>query len=309
VVLLGDPFIFILNLALLGATALLASLPGFTFGEQLRLIRDETMALAFSGTCLATALGVSHLIIDDLNKGMVPLVMSRPVSPSAFVFGKWTGLAGVMGILLLSSGTACLWATRVTHFEQEVEALGISVYLAVIVLTLLGMAVKNYLFRGAYVWQTNLVLTGVFILSFLLLNFFGYNGQSQRAYGYLVDWKSFYAFLFLFLAILVYSAILAMFSMRVNQSMLMIIAIILFFGGLLSQYLIGFVPFVDIQQVLQTVLPNWQIYWLSDWLSDNKAIPAGYVLGAVIHAFGQALFFLLVAVWLFKRKEIKGAMA
>ncbi len=43
----GDPFFLVLHLSVTTLTALLGAIPGFTYGEHIRLLRDQCLALQF----------------------------------------------------------------------------------------------------------------------------------------------------------------------------------------------------------------------------------------------------------------------
>ena len=72
------PLVILVNLSFIAITSLVAGLPGFTFGEQVQMLRDQVLAMAFSGGCLVAAFGAGMLVSDDMQNGMIPLIMSRP---------------------------------------------------------------------------------------------------------------------------------------------------------------------------------------------------------------------------------------
>lgn len=304
-VFLGDPFALLLNLFFLGATLFVASLPGFTFGEHIRMLRDQLTALAFSGGCLAAVLGGVCLISEDIRNGMVPVIMSRPVQPSAFIFGRWAGLMGVLAVLTVTAGTACLWATRLIFHEQEIETFGVTIYVSIILLVMILTAIWHYIFKGSFARQANLAASFSFIIVFVLLNFFGYEDGFSEKYGIFVDWESIYFYLYIFLALMVFSSIVCCFSVIFDQSLLMIFAAIIFFGGLFTQFFINMFPSNEIQHALQVIIPNWQTYWIADRLG-NTGFQFQNFLSYLFQAAGQSIIYLLIGTILFQRREIKG---
>lgn len=308
IVLLEDPFVFILNLFLLGAAVFFASLPGFTFGDQLRLFRDQVLALAFSGSCLAVVLGASHAIIADIRRGTVPVIMSRPVSGSALILGKWAGLMGIAFLLLATSAVAYLWGTRLVHFEQFVEPLGLAVYVACVLLTLVVMVVRHYLFRGAFVWPANLALPIILLCAFAILNFWGYNGQLPARYGALVDWRTLHAFAFLLMALAVFSSMVTCLSVVLDHAMLMGVSLLLFLAGLVVGCIVDLLPVLPLRAVAQVFLPNWQTFWIADRIAERDPIAFTYSVGCMVHSLGQALLYLWIGTWLFRRREVSGSL-
>ncbi len=306
-VFLGDPFVILLNLFFIGFTALIAGLPGFTFGEQVQLLRDQALAMAFSGGCLAATLGAAKLISEDMENGMISLIMSRPVRPSAFIFGRWTGIAGVIAVLTFTAMVSCLWATRIIHFEAEMEMLGLIVYSATVLLCLVFMAARHYFIRGsAFVWQTNLAIAFSICASFLILNFWGYNGRLPNNYGSLVDWKTAYAYIYIYLALCSFSAIICFLSVFLEQSILIIFGILLFFIGLFLRYFVEMIPEENARCVLMLFLPDWQKYWIADRLGWMASFPFFNISALFYQTFVQSILFLSFAIYIFRRREISG---
>ncbi len=56
--------------------------------------------------------------------------------------------------------------------------------------------------------------------------------------------------------------------------------------------------------VAWTVLPNMQLFWLLDAVTQNRAIPVQYVLMAGVYALAQIGVFLSLAVILFQRRDV-----
>ncbi|HBZ97675.1 MAG TPA: hypothetical protein DEO57_07500, partial [Phycisphaerales bacterium] len=53
-----------------------------------------------------------------------------------------------------------------------------------------------------------------------------------------------------------------------------------------------------------SILPNFQILWLSDALTQNLIIPGGYLLESVIYGGLYSVAILGVGIFLFQRREI-----
>lgn len=308
VVLMGDPLMLIMHIFIIGVTLLIACLPGFTLGGQLKLVRDQAMALSFMSGCLLAAVGAAKIISEDIRKGMLPTIMSRPVSYSALLAGKWMGLLITLVLIFISATTACLWASRIIKVEHMIETLGLAVYLGAVIITLLAVAVRHYLKGGNYMWQANIALSIVFVCSFLIINFWGYNGESSP-YGILVDWKSALAYLYIFMALIIFSACVSLMAVLMDISMLMACAVVLFFGGLFSGYFINMLfPSGLGNALLNTVIPNWQTYWISEIISFPEVSEFSYFVPRLFNAVFQSVLALVIAVFLFERKEIAGSV-
>ncbi len=303
-VLMNDPFFFLINLLYVGASVLIASLPGFTFGEHVQLLRDQTLAMVFSGGCLAAALGAGSLITEDIQGGILPILMSRPVKPSALIFGKWTGLAAALALLTFTGAVSFLWTSRLIYNEQAIETLGVSVYILTLLATLLALTVKHYLFRGNFLFHANIAVPAAMAAALLAINFFGYNGGQAASYGALVAWNGFISFAFIMLAIAIFAALMCLFAVFSEHAFLLSLAAVTFMAGLFTHYFANMVTYDDLRLFLLSVLPGWQTYWLGDAMLENPAACLRIMPQCLIQAAGQSFVFLLAAVFLFCRRQI-----
>jgi ABC-type Na+ efflux pump permease subunit len=308
-VLLSDPFTLILHLCLTAGAGLIACLPAFAFSEHLRLLRDQTLALTFLGGALAATLGAAKTVGEEGRKGMTPLIMSRPVSPGAYLCGKWLGLAAALFLLSASATAAYLWASRIAHFNHNIERLGLVALAISIALPLAGAGLNHFLHRGCFVRQANFALAGTLLVGLLIVNCWGYNGGVQAQFGTLPDWPTSLAYLYLYLALLTYSAILVAVAVSADLSVLMGVSAVVFFVGLLAEYLIStFIPNPAIGGIFRVFIPNWQLFWIAERLADAGPPPLSHFLSAATHAVGQALLFLLAGQAWLRRRELTGGI-
>ena len=309
-VLMGDPLTLIIHVLIIGLTLVIACMPGFSnVGGQLKLVRDQSLALSFMALSLLAAVGVRKALCDDMSKGMMPSIMSRPVSYSALILGKWAGVISSIFLLVTTAAIACLWTTRIIHYRLRIESLGLITYLVIFVVAMLTPALRHYWKGGNYMWQTNLTIAILFPIAFFVLNFFGFEGASGSSFGSLVDWRSALAFAYIFMPLMVFTAILMFFATIMDVSFLMICAALLFFGGLFSAYMVNLLFTSDtLKAAIWIFTPNWQLYWLSDDLASSHILSWAYLLPRLLNAVVQPAIFLILGIASFKRLEIKGSV-
>jgi hypothetical protein len=308
VVLMSDPIMLIMHIFLICITLLIASLPGFTLGGQLKLVRDQAMALTFMSGSLLAAVGAAKIISEDIRQGMLPTIMSRPVSYSALLAGKWFGLIASILLVFTSAAIACLWVSRIIYTEHMIEPLGFSTYLTIVLGTLLVVAVRHYFKGGNYMWQANISLIITFTATFFILNFWGYNGKPQP-YGATVDWQSAFAYLYVFMALIIFSAIATLMAVIMDVSLLMASSVVIFFLGLFSAYFINLIiPDGFLNALFNTVIPNWQTYWISEIVSSPKISQLSFFLPRLLNTILQSALFLIIATIFFERREIAGSV-
>lgn len=302
VVTLGNPSSLIIQLTILGCGILLACLPFFTFGEQLRLIRDQSLALCFLCGCIASVLGAATLVVDDIRRGAAAITMSRPVSGLCYIAGKWTGLMLSLCFILATACTACLWLTRITAVEEHLDRMGILLYLSAVAVALILMGVKHYFLGGCYVWQANLAILVCFLSAFAA----GVSLNSPVHAG--VDWKTLEAGVLITAALTVFSSLTVMYAVMFDTGILLAASVITFFGGLLSEHVLRTAALGSWGLTLgRAILPNWQLFWISDRLAEGGRVPLPFICHCLIHSLLYAMIVLCIAALFFGRRELGGS--
>jgi hypothetical protein len=310
VVCLSDPVYLVLLLCMLVLMALFASLPTFNFGEELRLIRDQSLALCFLGGCIVAVVGAATALVRDMRSGTVSILLSRPVSSLSFVLGKWTGIAGAIALYQVTATVACLWATRLIGtggHGEHLDMLALALYAAAIVVALGLVALKHYFMGGWYVWQASLAVCGSFVLAFLVLNFLGGDGRLQP-FGLGVNWPTAQACLLLLLAQLLFSALLLPVAIEGGMVSVMVAGVVFFFAGLLAEHLLAAaLPPGWLATTVKALVPNWQVFWISDFLATERPrLAPGFVAACLAHTALYSTACLLIAALLFNRRELTG---
>lgn len=305
VILLGDPFVLLMNLFFVGTTALLAGLPGFTFGEHIRMLSDQMLAMTFSGGCLAASLAAAKLLSEDIENGMLATIMSRPVHISALLFGRWTGIVCMLAVLVSSSCISFLWASRMIYFEEIVETLSLSVFLGIIIFSLILAGLRYYFFRDlTFAYDANILLPMLLFVGLLIIGFWGFEGGAQKNYASLVKWTGALPFAHIFMALLSFAAFACLFAIILNQSNVLVCAMLLFFGGLFIKYFIDMLPGQNAKYIVEVFVPDWQKYWLvSDFVLNTRKILGGF-LSLSVHSVFQSFILLCFAAILMSSREI-----
>ena len=305
-VLLGDPLFFIIYIFILGGTLLIAALPGFTLGGQLHLVIEQILALVFLAGAFMTVISATKVMGEDLLQGMIATILSRPVSPTVLLFGKWTGIVMANAFMLLTAIVAALWATRMVKVEHSVEILGVVVYLTVILMSLLIGVIHHYFKDGNFFKFVNILLFVLLSVSFLILNFWGYNGEAN-SYGALVDWSAASAFLYIFMALNILAAMMITCSVLFNITLVLVAGGIIFFFGLFSDFFLGllFTQTSFLRASFSLFFPDWQMFWyptLSDASIFNSML---YFISHFSHSLFQSCFYIIVAIIFFEKHEVK----
>ncbi len=169
-----------LTLALFAATLLLVGLTGWAFSEISRLSSLQGverlmqfsllllfLMLLFTGMLALTAVfTAAAAVAGELESGVAAAILARPLRRSAYLFGKWLGLAAVVGgFALLAGAGELVIVSRVAAFAppQPVAALALITAQALLMMTLsLALATRLSAVTSA------IISTVAFFLSWML---------------------------------------------------------------------------------------------------------------------------------------------
>lgn len=135
--------ILVFAVLLIGSSLLLGQL---SVGQDVKIIKDLGLAsLSFFGVLIAVFVGTS-LVHKELDKRTVFVVLTKPVSRSAFLVGKLLGLYGTLTVLTVAMGAAFLGLLAVLRVPIELgmlQAIGFT-WLELLVLTALTLVFSTF---------------------------------------------------------------------------------------------------------------------------------------------------------------------
>ena len=153
-------------------------------------------------------------------------------------------------------------------------------------------------------------------LAFVVINFIDKEWNFQ-AFGAGIDWRLTPAALLILMALFILAAIALACSTRLEMIPTLAICTGFFLIGIMSDYLFGRAAGEQaaasgfwnsagamISSVLYTVIPNWQLFWLSDALEKGRTIPWSYVGKAIAYMIGYLGAALALAMLLFEDREL-----
>ena len=295
---MGDPFCLVLHLSGILLMCLLGVIPGFAAGEHLKLLRDQCLALIFMLGSLGFVFGFICVVTDDIRRGAGSILVSRPIGGICLVAGKWCGVFATVMLLHVSFLVAYLWTSEIAWDAEFLNLVSLAFYLGVIVLAMGVAGLRHYLFGGSYAIVANItlliLLATIFTVRLLL------NGLGE------FDWSGIQSGIMLALGFIAFSAFLLPVAMFADAAIVLSVGITLFFFGLMSNYLISLVALpAQLQSIVQSLLPNWQIFWVADRLGAGADVPIGYYVSSGIHALLLLAVALIVGAIGFERMELK----
>jgi len=288
-------------------TVFLATPYYFAFGDEPKLVKNSTLAVMLLTGMLGAVLSASSSLAREIRAGTALAVLSKPVGRAQFLLAKYTGVAGAITIMAYVNLTACLLAGRMAfdaYGSTDKFALGIFILGIVLAYGMGGFS--NFFLRRPFVSDTLLCLVIMVTLSFLIINFFNKDGQSQ-AFGTGVDWRVIPAGILVLFALWIVAGLALACSTRLDMIPTLAICSAFFLLGTMSDYLFGRPAQAGAwwASALYAMTPNWQLFWLADALETGKTtFHWDYVAKALGYAIAYVGATLAIAVCLFEEREL-----
>jgi ABC-2 type transport system permease protein len=310
-----QPIVLVVAIAATIMIVLCNPFSAWTMRDDQRMFIDLGLATVFLATAILSAFIAANVLGREIDNRTVLTVVSKPVSRPVFIVGKFVGVSLTMMLSLLYLGLVYMLVemhgTLMTvrdPFHMPVIVFGNT---ALLVAVLLGAWMNYFYGKNFSAWTVG---AGVPLLGFayFLALFFDAEWNSVPLSKQFEPemWK---ALLLIGLAMLVLNAAAIAASTRLGQVFTLTIVIGVFVLGLLSDWMLGSRLASDSSMspllhgffsVCRAMLPNFQLFWLSDALTQKRVIPLDYIGYAVPYAAALVASLLSVATILFQRREV-----
>jgi hypothetical protein len=174
--------------------------------------------------------------------------------------------------------------------------------------TVLGTILLTAFLNYFYDWKfssTAIVLAGLFAtFGLIFLSFIDRNWQFNPTENHFNAFDI-YASVLLLLAIVIISALAVAFSTRFNIVITLGCCIGVFLLGLVSDYAFG--RFADSHlwaRIGRVLVPNLQVFWISDAIYEGNPVPAKYILIAASYSVCYSVAVISIAIAFFQRRQV-----
>ena len=304
--LVRQPVFLLLMTCSAGFSVFLACVPYFGFGEDPKLVKDSVLAIMLLAGLFGAVLSASASVAHEIRSGTALAVLAKPVGRARFLLAKYAGLLGALAVLTYVNLLSSLLASRMAfdaYGNTDTRAFWIFCACVVVGYALGGFT--NYFLRRPFVADAVFFVVAMITAAFVLINFIDKEGNLQKfAQG--VDWRLIPAAILIFFALAILAGLALACSTRWEMIPTLAICSAVFLLGLMSDYMFGRRAEAGSwwAQVLYTVVPNWQLFWLADALENQKTIPWTYVGQALVYVFGYLGASLALALLLFEDREL-----
>jgi ABC-type transport system involved in multi-copper enzyme maturation permease subunit len=307
-----QPVCLMLTTACVLSTALVPVLLMNQLGEQGKLVRDGGLAFHFVYGLLVAAFSASASIGREVRRGTVSSILAKPVSRELFFLAKYAGLLVVLLAFSFCATTATLLAERVS--EKFVQTPTFTAWVidwqtgTLLLLTpavsLLAAAALNWRFRRPFESSAFLLLMGLLAALMAVVGLFNRDG-SFGPYQPNLLWRMLPASALIALALGTIGAVALAISTRLT-----VVPTITLCGGILafgfmSDHLFGAAAVSSpVARVVYTLLPNWQHFWVVDFLRNGGTVPGLYCAQAALYGALYAGAALMAGIALFRHAQV-----
>lgn len=304
---LRQPVYGIIVASALFLLAISPSITMYSMSDDNKLLREIGLSTLFLTSLFIAIFSASGAIAEEISSKTIITVLSKPVRRPIFIIAKFLGVTTAVTLAHYICTIGLLMAIRhgvLSTASDEPDWTVLVTGMVIITLTFLLSILLNY----AYDWKissTAVILTGIFAtLGMIFLSFIDRNWQFNPA-GNGINSFDVYGAILLLLAAIIIVALAITLSARFNIVVTLSACIGIFLLGLISDYVFGRFAETELwAKIGRFLVPNLQVFWISDAIYEESAIPLKYILIGASYALCYTSAILLFAIAIFQRKQV-----
>jgi ABC-type transport system involved in multi-copper enzyme maturation permease subunit len=304
---LRQPIYFIIIVIALLLLLICPSLTMYTMDDDNKLLREVGLSTLFLTSLFIAIFAASGAVAEEIENKTIMTVLTKPVRRPIFVLAKFFGVSAAVGLahyictiaLLMAIRHGVMTAVWETHDWTVIVSAAASIGLTLVLATFF-----NYVYDWKFT-STAVVLAGLFgTAAVVFLLFIDRNWQFNPG-GNRIHTLDVYGSVLLLLAAIVIAALAVTLSARFNIVVTLSACVGLFLLGLISDYVFG--RFADSYlwaKVCYFVVPNLQMFWISDAIYEESTVPVRYIMISALYAGCYTAAILAFAVAIFQRRQV-----
>ena len=288
------------------------SLTMYTMSDDNKLLREIGLSTLFLTSLFIAIFSASGAVAEEIDNKTITTVLSKPVQRPIFIVAKFFGVAAAVILAHYICTVALLMAIRHGVLESVSDTHDwtvISTAAAVVGGAFLLSAFFNYFYDWKFT-STAIVLTAVFATAgIVFLAFIDENWKfNPKENG--LNPLDIYGSVLLLLAAMIVVALAVALSARFNIAVTLSACVGVFLLGLVSDYtFVGLFAQAGIEppiwaKIGRFLVPNLQIFWISDAIYEGSVVPVGYILISASYALCYTTAILALAIALFQRRQV-----
>ena len=283
------------------------SLTMYTMDDDNKFLRELGLSTLFLSSLFVAIFSAAGAVAVEIENKTILTVLTKPIQRPIFILAKFIGVLAAVALAHYLCTIGLLMTIRHGVLESAADERDWTVIVAAIGiagLTFLLSAFFNYVYdwkfsSTAIVIGAVLATCGLIFLSLIDRNW-QFNPAKNSFHALDV-----YGSILLFLAAMIIAAIAVALSSRFNIVVTLSACVGVFLLGLISDYVFGKLALTYAWAGLgRALIPNLQIFWISDAIYEGSAVPFHYLTVAAAYAVSYTAAILAIAVALFQRRQV-----
>ncbi len=309
---LRQPVYAIIIIAALFLFFISPSLTMYTMSDDNKLLREIGLSTLFLASLFIAIFSASGAVAEEIENQTITTVLSKPVQRPIFIIAKFLGVSAAVILAHYICTIALLMAIRHGVLESASDTHDWTV-LGTAGVVVAAAFLLSALFNYVYDWKissTAVVLTGIFAtLGIVFLSFIDRNWQFNPQDNGL-NTVDIYGSVLLLLAAIIIVALAVALSARFNIVVTLSACIGIFLLGLVSDYTFGRLAEKQFlwaklwATIGRYLVPNLQIFWISDAIYEGSEVPVKYIIITASYAVCYTIAILALAIALFQRRQV-----
>lgn len=283
------------------------SLAMYTMDDDNKFLRELGLSTLFLSSLFVAIFSASAAVAVEIENKTILTVLTKPVQRPIFILAKFLGVLAAVALahylctigLLMTIRHGVLQSAAEDHdWTVIVTAIGIAG------ITLLLSAFFNYVYDWKF--SSTAIVIGAVLATFglIFLALIDRDWQFDPAKN-AIHSLDVYGSILLFLAAMIIAAIAVALSSRFNIVVTLSACVGVFLLGLISDYVFGRLALTySWAGIVRSLVPNLQIFWISDAIYEGSAVPFHYITVAAVYALCYTAGILAIAVALFQRRQV-----
>jgi len=283
------------------------SLTMYTMSDDNKLLREIGLSTLFLSSLFIAIFAASGTVAEEIGNKTITTVLSKPVQRPIFVLAKFLGVAAAVVVAHYICTIALLMAIRHGVLESVRETHDWTV-ISTAAVAIVGTFLLSAFFNYFYDWKfssTAITVLGLFAAAAIVFLTFidrdwKFNPQNNG-----INTVDLYGSLLLLLASMIIVALAVALSARFNIVVTLVCCIGIFLLGLVNDYVFGRFAEANMwAKIGRFLMPNLQVFWISDAIYEGSQVPLKYILISGLYALSYTAAILALAVALFQRRQV-----
>ena len=283
------------------------SLTMYSMSDDNKFLREIGLSTLFLTSLFIAIFSASGAIAEEMENKTITTVLSKPVQRPIFILAKFLGVVAAVVLAHYICTIALLMAIRHGVLESASDLHDWTVIITAA--TVVGSSILlSAFFNFIYDWKftsTAIVLGGILATLGLIFLVFIDRDWKFAPQNNGINALDIYGSLLLLLAAIIIVALALAFSARFNIVATLSGCIGIFLLGLINDYAFGRFAQTHLwAKIGRFLVPNLQIFWISDAIYESSVVPLKYILITASYALCYTAAILALTVALFQRRQV-----